>query len=197
MAFSSTELNPLFEAALRLQTFCSNRGWRFCFIGGIAVQRWGEPRFTKDADLTLLTGFGQEELFVDPLLAEFLPRAAHAREFALRQRVLLLKDPSGIPFDIALGALPFEEASIARSSLWRITPDQELRTCSAEDLVAHKAFASRPQDWVDLERVLMRQGRKLDGRLVLRELAPLADLKEQPEIVDQLRGLFRKFDVEE
>jgi len=31
----------------------------------------GEPRQTQDADLTLITGFGNEELFVDQLLATF------------------------------------------------------------------------------------------------------------------------------
>jgi len=47
-------MNPIFAAAYDLQTFCERAGWSFCFIGGIAVQRWGEPRFTQDADLTLL-----------------------------------------------------------------------------------------------------------------------------------------------
>ena len=36
----------LFETAVQLQPFCDRRGWRSCFIGGIAVQRWGEPRVT-------------------------------------------------------------------------------------------------------------------------------------------------------
>ncbi len=54
-------MNPIFAAAYDLQTFCEGAGWLFCFVGGIAVQRWGEPRFTQDADLTLLTGFGDEE----------------------------------------------------------------------------------------------------------------------------------------
>jgi hypothetical protein len=48
-------LDPILEAALELERFCGAKGWRFCFIGGIAVQRWGEPRFTADADLTLLS----------------------------------------------------------------------------------------------------------------------------------------------
>lgn len=29
---------------------------RKAFIGVVAVQRWGEPRFTQDADITLITG---------------------------------------------------------------------------------------------------------------------------------------------
>jgi hypothetical protein len=41
-------LNPLFTAALQLQSFCEAQNWRFCFIGGLAAQRWGEPRFTRE-----------------------------------------------------------------------------------------------------------------------------------------------------
>ena len=48
----------LLEAAQEIQQFCRNRDWRFCFIGGIAVQRWGEARLTRDADLTVYTGIG-------------------------------------------------------------------------------------------------------------------------------------------
>jgi hypothetical protein len=61
-------LNPIYAAALELQGVCRQRSWRFCFIGAIAVQRWGEPRLTQDVDLTLISGFGSEEPFVDALL---------------------------------------------------------------------------------------------------------------------------------
>lgn len=47
-------MNPIFAAALEVQAFCRERGWRFCFIGGLTVQRWGEPRLTQDVDMTLL-----------------------------------------------------------------------------------------------------------------------------------------------
>jgi len=42
----------IFEAARQLQVPCDRRGWRSCFIGGVAVQRRGEPRVTRDVDLT-------------------------------------------------------------------------------------------------------------------------------------------------
>ena len=51
-------MNPIFAAAREIQDFCRGRGWRSCVIGGLAVQRWGEPRLTRDVDVTLLTGFG-------------------------------------------------------------------------------------------------------------------------------------------
>ena len=60
-----TGLEGVFAGAVEVEAFCRARGWSFCFIGGIAVQRWGTPRFTQDVDVTLLTGFGGEEAFVD------------------------------------------------------------------------------------------------------------------------------------
>src|SRR5204863_6854939 len=80
-------LDPILAGAWDLQEFCSVREWQFCFIGGIAVQRWGEPRFTADADITLLSGFGGEESFVAPLITAASPRLApRARGRAQRPR---------------------------------------------------------------------------------------------------------------
>lgn len=53
-----------------------------------------------------------------------------------------------------------------------------LHTCSAEDLVVLKAFAARPQDWLDVEGVIVRQGPALDRRVVVDELQDLLLLKE-------------------
>jgi len=36
-------VNDLLQAGKELQSFCDANGWRCCFIGGIAIQRWGEP----------------------------------------------------------------------------------------------------------------------------------------------------------
>ncbi|MFH1108353.1 MAG: hypothetical protein V1790_04025 [Planctomycetota bacterium] len=67
-------MNLLFEAAKEVCDFASDRGWRYCVIGGLALQRWGEPRTTLDVDLSLLTGFGHEEEFARPLLEHFKGR---------------------------------------------------------------------------------------------------------------------------
>ena len=185
-------MNALLDAALRLQQFCQAQQWHFCFIGGIAVQRWGEPRFTQDADMTVLSGFGDEPEYVDKLLNAYQGRITDAREFALQYRVLLLQDENGIPLDIALGAMPFEEHSIDRASSHEIVSGYPLFTCCAEDLIVHKAFASRPQDWMDIESVLLRQQDELDFEVIWEELIPLANLKEDAEIVPRLRGLIEK-----
>lgn len=184
-------MNPLLDAALQLQQFCQDQKWRFCYIGGLAVQRWGEPRLTQDADMTLLTGFGNEPAYVDALLQQYGARVSEARQFALQYRVVLLEAENGIPLDVALGAMPFEERSIERATLYEIASGYVLLTCSAEDLIVHKAFAGRPQDWLDIETILIRQKGKLQSQIIWDELIPLAELKEEPEIVNRLRQLMR------
>ena len=181
-----TRVNTLFQAGARLQRIFERHNWTFCFIGGVANFRWGTPRLTNDLDLTLLTGFGGESAYIAALLAEFESRISGAEEFALRNRVLLLRTPDGFGVDVALGAMPFEASAIERSSNVELVRGATLRTCSAEDLIVHKAFAARPQDWVDIEGVILKQRGLLLWTQIWSDLVVLADLKEAPELLTEL-----------
>ena len=181
-------MTDLIAVAAELQKFCEKQHWNFCIIGGLALQFWGEQRLTKDVDLTLLTGFGNEEIYIDALLKKFAPRIEDAKNFALRNRVLLLQTTDKIGIDISLGAFPFEETMISRASKREYLPKISLRICSAEDLIVLKAFADRNKDWSDIESVLIKQ-RKLDWKYITKQLAPLVELKEEPEILTKLKKL--------
>lgn len=185
-------MNLLFEAAKEIQDFMSGQGWKFCIIGGLALQRWGEPRQTNDVDLTLLTGFGGEEKYIKAILRQYEARIPKASEFSLRNRVLMLRMPSGTPVDVSFGAIPYEERVIKRATFFDFAPGIRLITCSAEDLVILKAFAERPQDWIDVENIKIRQGAKLNWKLVLSEIKPLAELKEAHEIINRLTKISSK-----
>ena len=182
-------MNPIFAAALEIQDFCRRKKWRFCFIGAIAVQRWGEPRLTQDVDLTVLTGFGSEETYVDQLLENFESRIAEGKAFALRNRVLLLQSTAGIPIDLAMGAMPFEERAVERASAFPVEANMSLTTCGAEDLIVFKAFADRDKDWLDIAGIVLRQKGKLDEELIWSELNPLVELKQEAGISDRLSKL--------
>jgi hypothetical protein len=182
-------VNPILETALDVQRFCRSRRWRFCFIGAIAVQRWGEPRLTQDVDLTVLSGFGSEAEFVEALLASYRGRIPDARDFALRNRVVLLESASAVPVDVALGGIPFEERIVERSSPWEIGGEEPLVTCSAEDLAILKAFAGRDKDWLDIQGLVTRQGAALDVALVLREVEPLLELREDARSLARLQAI--------
>jgi hypothetical protein len=182
-------MRNLFATAWEIQAFCQSKNWQFCFIGGLAVWRWGETRFTKDVDLTILTGFKNEEKVVDTLMARYTSRVPNARELFLDQRVLRLECESGVPMDIALGGLPFEESAVNRATDHAFVKGQPLRLCSAEDLVVMKAFAGRGRDWVDVETVVARNGPSLDWKYIYTQLTPLAALKEEVQTVETLRKI--------
>jgi hypothetical protein len=184
-------MNGLYEAAAEIKRFCDERKWQFCFIGGLALVRWGEVRQTQDVDLTLLTRF-DDARFVDELLGSFKTRFENAREFALRNRVVLLLASNAVPIDISLGGLPFEEGMIRRATLFSYLPGVDLPTASAEDLIIMKCFASRTKDWADVEGILIRQSGSLNWDLVVGELTALCELKESPDTVDRLLGLRSK-----
>lgn len=181
----------LLDAARDLQNFCDLRGWRSCFIGGIAVQRWSQPRITRDVDLTLLAGFGQEAPFIEALLAQYRPRLADAAQFATQSRVLLLNSTGGIGVDVSFGALPYEHRVVERATSFEFSPGLELRTCSAEDLMVMKLFASRAIDIRDAEGIAVRHDKTLDWGYVDEQLPPLAEAKDDPEILRQFARIRR------
>jgi hypothetical protein len=181
-------MNAIFGAALELEAVCRAAKFRACFIGGVAVLRWGQARMTADVDLTVITGFGTEEPYVDALLASLKGRIPDARAFALQHRTLLLVTSTGIHADVSLGAMPFEERAVERATPF-VIDGGAITTCSAEDLIVHKAFAAREKDWLDIAGIVTRQGVRLDRELIWTELHPLLELRGDPTIEPRARQL--------
>ncbi len=184
--------NRLLEAAQEIQQFCRSRNWRFCFIGGIAVQRWGEARLTRDADLTVYTGIGDELRYIEALLGAFKSRIEGGREFALGHRVLLLRASNGIPLDVTLGALPFEDKAVASARAEEIVAGVRLQLAPPGALVVFKVFADRPQDWLDVEGIIVKSGRLIDWNDVRADLAALLDLKGDTTALGRLDELLAR-----
>lgn len=183
----------LLKAALEIQEFCTLRRWPFCFIGGMAVQHWGEPRLTRDADLTLYTGTGGENTFVDSVLEAFAPRNVGVREFALRNRVLLIYAKNGAPIDISLGAVAFEQKAVANARMEELAPGFKLRLCSPAALVVFKVFAGRPLDWADVEGIVAKSGKRIDWPEVRNDLHELLALKQDAESLPRLEKLLTSY----
>jgi hypothetical protein len=181
-------MKQVLEAAKEIQNFLEEKEWKFCFIGGIALQVWAIPRNTNDADITLMTGIGSEEEFIRAILKRFDSRINDDPiGFFLQRRVVLL-NIGGVGIDISLGALDFEESAVERSMYKELLPDVTLRVCSAEDLIVFKAFANRLKDWADVENILSVQS-NIDWNYVEKHLTLLVELKEEPEILITLNRL--------
>jgi hypothetical protein len=182
-------MNELVAAAKHIQDFCLSRTWHFAFIGGLAVLRWGEPRLTRDVDLTIFTGFENEDVYVREILVHFKSRRRDMVEFARRYRVILVETQNHIPADIVLGGIPFEETMISNSSFFEFETNTAIKTCSAEDLIVMKAFADRDRDWVDVQGIVLRQQNQLDWPYIENQLTPLCELKNAPGILEKLKKI--------
>jgi len=178
-------MKQVLEAAKDVQNFLEAKDWNFCFIGGIALQRWAIPRNTNDADITLLTGIGPEEDVIRTLLEKFESRIENnPMDFFLPRRIVLVK-VGNVGVDISLGALEFEEHAVERATYHDFVPNISLKTCTAEDLIVFKAFADRLKDWADIESIISVQSR-LDWPYIIEQLSPLVEIKHEPEILDKL-----------
>jgi hypothetical protein len=176
-------VNGQFEAAWQLHRFLVARRIPYVIIGGIAVQRWGEPRLTIDVDLAILLPPGGEEPRLREIAAAFPPRLKDAVAFALEHRILPIDVPGASPADLSLALPGFEEDAIARAVDYDVGEHRAVRLCTAEDLVVYKCVAGRPQDLLDVESVVARQGDALDVGHVRRWLEELARVTDDREIV--------------
>lgn len=151
----------LIEEAFEFQQFVESKGWDFYFVGGIAVQIWGEPRLTRDIDLHVFTNFQDEEGFLSSITSVYKPKFGDAERFALTERILPVISPTGVTIDVILMGFADLSNSLVRSTYQPFTDSVSLNICSPSDLIILKTIAGRDRDWGDVESVLRKQ-RDLD-----------------------------------
>lgn len=178
------------EAAWRLHLFFTARAIPYAIIGGIAVQRWGEPRFTRDVDVTILLEPGREEATLRALVEAFPPRLEDAVAFALEHRVLPVDVPGASEADISLGLPGYEEHVIARAVPYDVGGGRAVHLCTAEDVIIHKALAGRAKDLHDVEGIVARQGGRLDLAYVRRWLGELGRVAQDPEVAARFERIW-------
>ncbi len=160
-------------------------------IGGQAVLLHGEPRMTRDIDVTLgvdVDEFARVLTALQPAGFEVL--SENAEEFARKTRVLPLRDSeSGIRIDLIFSFSPYERQAIGRATSIRIG-QVDVRYASLEDLIVHKMVAGRPRDVEDVRGILarnpaydrwyvlkwLREFRGVIGKDIATEFENLADL---------------------
>jgi hypothetical protein len=182
----------LFAAAAEVERILEELAYPFCLIGGVANARWGNPRATRDIDVAVLTGWGHEDEDISRLLTRFVPRFDDAAELAREARVLLVQTSSGVEVDLSLAALPFEERACQRASMWEPQKGILLKTASAEDLIVMKSFAGRPQDWLDVREIIVRQSEHLDWQRLTDELGAFAGLNDDVDLVETVQRIRRE-----
>ena len=133
------------------------RGLPYMIIGGQAVLLYGEPRLTRDVDVTL--GVSPDRLSeVQDLLAalgwEILAEAS--AEFVKKTMVLPCLDPqSGVRVDFIFSFSPYERQAIERARSVQVG-NASVHFVSPEDLIVHKVIAGRPRDLEDARAILLK-----------------------------------------
>jgi len=136
----------------------------YMIIGGQALLLYGEPRLTKDIDITLGSNIDRlpEVLhLLDELSLE--PATEDIEDFVRRTMVLPALDAAtGIRVDFIFSFTPYEREAIARSRKVSVG-GENVAFAAAEDLIIHKIFAGRPRDLEDVRSILLRNpSRDLD-----------------------------------
>ena len=182
-------MTPQLQAAWQTHEVLAALGHRHALIGGLAVQFWGRPRFTRDVDMTVLVEPGQERKLAEALLKHFDPRFPDAVDFALAHRVLLLRSQDSCDLDISFGLPGYESQVMDRAVPLELGEGRCLPVISAEDLLIHKFLAARPRDLEDARAVLLRQRSRLDLGLVRHWLSIFSELQEDDTPLKVLENL--------
>jgi len=148
----------VFEALLKLLARELDRAQiPYMVIGGQAVQLYGEPRMTRDIDLTL--GLGSEGLA--RVLAVcgacgLKPLSADPAGFVRETMVLpALEERSGIRVDFVFSVTDYERQAINRSRPVELG-GVSVRFAAVEDIVIHKLVAGRPRDLEDVRSIVIK-----------------------------------------
>ena len=129
----------------------------YMIIGGQAVLLYGEPRLTRDIDVTLgasvdalpkIIGISKK-LDLEPLVADI-------SNFVKQTMVLPTRDgATGIRVDFIFSFTPYERQAIKRAK--RVSVKKTVvKFASPEDVVIHKIFAGRARDLDDIRSILLK-----------------------------------------
>lgn len=165
----------IFEELLaKLGTALDGAKLPYMVISGQAVLIHGEPRLTRDIDITL--GVDAEayvivETMVRDLGLHIIPGEPEA--FVRQHLVLPVIEPSTqIRINLVFSLLEYERQAISRAV--RIEIGSVLAAfASIEDTIIHKLFAGRPRDIEDV-RGILKTGKPIDNANVDRWLAGLS-----------------------
>jgi hypothetical protein len=163
----------------------------YMVIGGFAVTVWGEPRFTRDLDVTVSVPGDRLNSTIHRISAEFPPLVTNPVKFVNETRVLPMMVQS-TPVDLIFAALPYEEAAIARARRVNLTSGS-VQICSPEDLILHKIVSQRPRDHEDVEGVFRYRHAELDYAYLNPRVEELADALADSNMRDWYRRLRQRW----
>ncbi len=155
--FASPRRSIVFQELLKklAQSF-NQASIPYMVIGGQAVLIYGEPRLTRDIDVTLGVGVEDFAKVKDAIGGLGLTALKDDESFVRRTMVFPLRDDiSGIRVDLVFSFSPYERDAIQRAREVDID-GVTVRYASLEDVIIHKIVAGRPRDLEDVKSMLLK-----------------------------------------
>jgi hypothetical protein len=181
-------MNELKKAFNIFIPWLEKRNISYMVFGGLAVSVYGSPRQTFDIDIKLsIPTQVKRDQFVSDLkeTARILPDKP--LKF-IKETGVLPVEVQKVRIDLVFAELPFEFKAVNRSIPTRMF-DLEVRVCTAEDLIIHKAISVRKRDWLDIESVITQQYEHLDWDYIIDNCQELADFLDRPSILQKIEDL--------
>ncbi|MBA7553587.1 hypothetical protein ES705_46181 [subsurface metagenome] len=127
----------------------------YMVIGGQAVLLYGEPRLTKDIDITL--GVGVSKLNeINSIVEKLNLKILVDEKFVQKTMVLLVIDEkTGIRVDFIFSFSLYEKQAIKRATDIKFD-NTIVKFASLEDLIIHKIIAGRAIDIEDIKSIVLK-----------------------------------------
>ena len=129
----------------------------YMVIGGQAVLLYGEPRLTRDIDITLgmgVKGLDKIKKIIKAIGLKIL--IEKEKEFVEQNMVLpTLDKKSGLRVDFIFSFSPYERQAIERGKDIKLGSTL-VKFASLEDVVIHKVIAGRARDLEDVRSILLK-----------------------------------------
>ena len=163
----------------------------YIIIGGQAVLLYGEPRLTRDIDITLGVSVDLLETLLSVVKELSLKPLPEDIEKFVRQTMVLptLDEATGIRVDFIFSFTPYETEAIKRAKRVTIL-DQKVNFASPEDLVIHKIFSGRPRDIEDVRTVLVKNP-DIDKQYIRRWLKEFDNSSEENNFIKIFEGIVK------
>lgn len=162
----------------------------YMVIGGQAVLVHGEPRLTRDIDITLGVSVEQAGTVQGIAHSAGLMPLVDPETFTLKTMVLPCHDPeTGIRVDFIFSFTPYEKQAMKRVTFVEIG-QARVRFVSLEDLIIHKMVSGRPRDLDDVKSVMLKN-KGMDEKYIRKWLKEFAALLELP-LVARFNALLKE-----
>lgn len=168
------------QVALTVMDALERAGLKVAIGGSLALNLWGVPRGTKDADLNVFAAEKDHPKILEVLRSTgCAPTPGSSAWTATDEATFLRRAREGeaavaylgaIRVDVFVPSIDFYRE--AERTLKRVTlrSGREISALSAEALCVFKALFFREKDLVDLRRLVARQGAALDHAWVREQL---------------------------